>query len=385
MGAASPYCPHCGAANQSQAAFCFACGHHLAEPAPTGNLATNQTLKGRYRLLRLVGKGGFGAVYRAEDTQLGDRPIAVKEMSQHGLSAEELAEATESFHQEALLLAKLTHPNLPRIYEQFEESGHWYLVMDFIEGETLETYLSRAPGGRLPVAEALQLGLQLASVLVYLHTRQPPIIFRDLKPANVMLTADGQVYLIDFGIARLFKPGQTKDTVAFGSAGYAAPEQYGKTQTTTQSDIYSLGATLHQLLSGRDPADTPFVFAPLGLAGPTGLDHLIMQMVEADQHKRPASMVDVKQELQRLAAAIAADPQARRPAPVKLVLQPVPPSPSSAAPASIPMAASPPAQAPQMKSKPRGTLLLIYHGHEDIVKAVAWSPDGKQHCLWSSG
>src|ERR1051326_2366375 len=144
MGAASPFCPHCGAANQAQAAFCFACGFQLDAPAPAGNLLANQTLKGRYRLLHLVGKGGFGAVYQAEDTELGDRPVAVKEMSQHGLSAAELVEATAAFHQEALLLAKLTHPNLPRIYEQFEESGHWYLVMDFMEGETREAHLNHA-------------------------------------------------------------------------------------------------------------------------------------------------------------------------------------------------------------------------------------------------
>ena len=96
-------------------------------------------LKQRYRLLAQVGAGGFGAVYRAEDSQLGNRPVAVKEMSQRGLTPEEAQEATQAFRNEALLLAGLTHPNLPRIYEQFEEDGHWYLVMDFIEGETLET------------------------------------------------------------------------------------------------------------------------------------------------------------------------------------------------------------------------------------------------------
>jgi eukaryotic-like serine/threonine-protein kinase len=115
-----------------------------------------------------------------------------------------------------------------------------------------------------------------------------------------MLTPDRNSFLIDFGIARHFKPGQSKDTIAFGSPGYAAPEQYGKAQTTPRSDIYSLGATLHQLLTGNDPAQTPFRFAPLKIHTPA-LERLVMQMVEMDESKRPSNMADVKQELQRIA------------------------------------------------------------------------------------
>ena len=168
------------------------------------------------------------------------------------MSPQEIIEATENFKREALLLAGLTHPNLPSIYDHFSEAGRWYLVMDFIEGETLEERLNKEPEGRLSVEEAQRIGIQLCTVLGYLHGRQPPIIFRDLKPANIMMTPDGHLYLIDFGIVRHFKPGQAKDTIAFGSPGYAAPEQYGKAQTTARSDIYSLGANLHQLLTGID-------------------------------------------------------------------------------------------------------------------------------------
>src|SRR5205085_2594150 len=117
-----------------------------------------------------------------------------------------------------------------------------------------------------PVEMVLEIGIQLCTVLDYLHTHQPPIIFRDLKPANIMRTADNHVYLIDFGIARHFKPGKAKDTIPLGSKGYAAPEQYGKAQSTPQSDIYGLGATLHQLLMGDDPSLTPFRFAAVRLA-----------------------------------------------------------------------------------------------------------------------
>jgi tRNA A-37 threonylcarbamoyl transferase component Bud32 len=299
--AASPYCPHCGALNPSEEKTCFACGHALSAVTPTSVAVSAglRLLRQRYRIVKQIGAGGFAAVYQAEDTQLGNRLVAVKEMSARGLTPEEVQEATESFHREALLLARLSHPNLPRIYEQFEEAGRWYLVMDFIAGETLEEYLARQ-GGSLPVKEALQLGLQLTNVLGYLHTRQPPIVFRDLKPSNVMRVPDGTVYLIDFGIARLFKPGQQKDTIAFGSPGYAAPEQYGKAQTTPRSDVFSLGALLHQMLTGIDPSDTPFRFKPLAMPRPAGLSTLIERMVDLDVAKRPASMDLVRDDLERM-------------------------------------------------------------------------------------
>src|SRR5258706_5378934 len=174
--------------------------------------------------------------------------------------------------------------------------------MDYIEGETLEIRLDKA--GNLPIEELLNIGIQLSTVLGYVHTRQPPIIFRDLKPANVMLTADEHLYLIDFGIARLFKPGKVKDTLILGSPGYAAPEQYGKAQTTASADIYSLGVMLHQLISGSDPSLNPFQFSPLQLGNQPGLvllESLIMQMVETSKDKRPSSMAIVKQELQKIA------------------------------------------------------------------------------------
>jgi WD40 repeat protein len=356
--AAFVYCATCGAANPPDAAACFACGNPpliadpqtLASSPPTSLLAPKTLLRQRYRLLVEIGKGGFGAVYQAEDTELGNRKVAVKEMSQRGMTPAEVQDAANSFRNEALLLAGLTHPNLPRIYEQFSEGGRWYLVMDFIEGETLEAHLSRAPGGRLLVPEVLRLGLQLCTVLDYLHTRQPPIIFRDLKPANIMITQSGDIFLIDFGIARHFKPGQTKDTVAFGSAGYAAPEQYGKAQTTTQSDIYSLGATLHQLLSGNDPSDSPFLFAPLGLAEPDGLEALIMQMLETHPSKRPASMAVIKQDLQRMADDLASGRKPQKPKPVVTL--------------------APPSGGNVLKP------LVLYRGHFDKVNALSWSPDG---------
>jgi serine/threonine protein kinase len=295
---AAVYCAHCGALNQPQAVTCFACSRSLDEPTPAA-IDARRLIHGRYRLVRQLGVGGFGAVYQAEDTTLGNRLVALKEMSPRGLSPEEAKEATEAFQQEALLLAGLAHPSLPRIYERFEEEGRWYLVMDFIEGETLEVYLDKQ-GGRLPVKEALALALQLCDVLGYLHSRQPPVIFRDLKPSNIIRSADGQVTLVDFGIARFFKPGQSKDTIAFGSPGYAAPEQYGKAQTTPRSDVFSLGAVLHQMLTGIDPSEKPFRFAPLTMPRPAGLSALIKRMVEMDESKRPPSMEIIRREITAL-------------------------------------------------------------------------------------
>ncbi len=316
MPPSTVYCDNCGAANRPSARFCVSCGKlqtllgGQANSSPTGLLAPHHPLKQRYRIIDLLGQGGFGAVYKAEDMFFGNALRAVKEMRQSGLSTQELKDAIDAFKREAVLLAGLMHPNLPRIYDHFNDGGRWYLVMDCIEGDTLEDHLQKANSHRLPINEILHIGEQLCSVLDYLHNRQPPIIFRDLKPTNIMLTADGHIYLIDFGIARLFKSGQIKDTISLGSPGYAAPEQYGKAQTTVRSDIYSLGATLHQLLTGIDPSVTPFTFSSIHSSlpqTPPELEKLIMQMVELDEKKRPSSMSTVKDELQRIAASLAKD------------------------------------------------------------------------------
>jgi len=217
-------------------------------------------LQNRYRILRQLGGGGMGVVYLAEDSRLPGRRCAIKEMSPDQLPAPDRNWAIQAFQQEAQMLANLKHPGLTLVTDYFPEHSNWYLVMDFIEGETLEARLAKAPGGRLPVEEALRITRQLCEVLTYLHNQNPPVIFRDLKPSNVMLTLQGEVKLIDFGIARFFKPGQTRDTVNLGTPGYAAPEQYGKMglQSGPRADVYSLGALLLQMISGYDPTLTPF-------------------------------------------------------------------------------------------------------------------------------
>ncbi len=375
----SIFCDTCGAANRVQAIYCSVCGRPLHTPSGTGGntktglLGNQHVLRQRYRITGQIGQGGFGAVYRAEDIDFDHRPVAVKEMSQSSLSPHELVEATNAFKREALILACLTHPNLPRIYEQFTDTGRRYLVMDFIEGETLEEYLKNVWAGHtqgtqhawfmLPIEKILDIGIQLCSVLDYLHTRQPPIVFRDLKPANIMLSPNGHLYLIDFGIARHFKPGQTKDTNALGSSGYAAPEQYGRAQSTPRSDIYGLGAVLHELLTGNDPSDSPFQFAPLQLGSHpalSALGTLVMQMLEMDASKRPANAAIVKQELQRIAAQL-------------------PSSQTHPLQSNIPQAYQPPVMPKlPLAPPPQSNLLFVCRGHTSRVTAVAWSPDGRR-------
>src|SRR5438067_8243538 len=176
------YCNHCGAANQTEAATCFACGQAVRTSTttpPLSSLLYDPCLKQRYRIIAQVGKGGFGAVYKALDTLFHNRAVAIKEMNQSSMTPEESDTAIQAFKHEAHLLAGLSHPNLPQIYDQFSEGKYWYLVMDFIEGQTLEEHLRNVKGGYLPVEEVLRIGIELCTVLDYLHTCQPPIIFRD--------------------------------------------------------------------------------------------------------------------------------------------------------------------------------------------------------------
>jgi serine/threonine protein kinase len=285
----------------------------------TGRLPPQSLLQQRYVIVGQAGKGGMGAVYQAVDTRDTHRRVAIKEMSQGHLSDAGLAEATAQFQREAALLGRLSHPNLPHIYDAFNERGRSYLVMDFIDGKTLLQLLKESGFRPLPVAQVLGYALQLCDVLAYLHQQHPPIIFRDLKPTNVMVTANGHVFLIDFGIARIFKEGQEQDTALLGSPGYAAPEQHGSAQTNPRSDLYSLGATLHCCLTGRDPynADDRFRFPPVRQYNPqvpVELDQLIQRLLALDERQRPASAVEVQQVLLKIGQQATEDTRSISPA-----------------------------------------------------------------------
>ena len=298
-------CGNCGTINTPKAEFCANCGYALAggpvyptvqssvsniatvvgstaSRRVTGALRSGNLLAGRYRVVEMVGKGGFGAVYKARDERFPSKPVvALKEMSDSQLSPSEKAKALQDFRHEADLLVQLKHPNLPHVSDVFEEGEKAYLVMEFIEGKTLSKIQEEQ---NTPLDERVVMGwaLQLCAVLYYLHTRPQPIIFRDMKPTNVMVTADGEIKLIDFGIARVFKAAAKKDTTLLGSQGYAPLEQYGRGQSDARSDIYALGATLYDVLTKELPADAPSRHINPGLfVPPRQLNPAISPAVEA--------------------------------------------------------------------------------------------------------
>jgi serine/threonine protein kinase len=230
-------------------------------PQPqTGPLAAGTVLQGRYAIVRLLGGGGMGMVYLAHDQRLANRPCAIKEMVDHFIDQAQRIEANEYFAREADTLAQLKHQAIPAITDRFELANRHYLVMEYVEGRNLEEELA-ARGEPLPEGLVIDIARQLCDVLAYLHGLVPPIIYRDMKPSNVMLNPNGRVVLVDFGIARLFKAAR-KGTM-IGTLGFAPPEQY-QGLVDPRSDIYSLGATLHYVLTGRDPEKfPPFSFPPV--------------------------------------------------------------------------------------------------------------------------
>jgi serine/threonine protein kinase len=223
-------------------------------------LSANTVLNGRYEIVRRIGGGGMGAVYLAKDRNLGDAPRAVKEMVESHLDPAQHEKAIGDFKRESLLLTSLEHPCIPTIYDYFydDTASRFYLVMKYISGGDLASRMRAAVGGRLDEKTVTDWGMQVADVLDYLHSRPKPIIYRDLKPANLMIDGNtGRVMLIDFGIARWVSQ-QEKGVTAVGTMGYAPPELFsGRVQPA--SDVYSLGATMFHLLTGADPQDNPLL------------------------------------------------------------------------------------------------------------------------------
>jgi serine/threonine protein kinase len=269
----------------------------------TGPLKAGSLLAGRYRILDKIGEGGFGLVYKARDTKHRGRLVAIKEIDLGALSSRQIIEATDSYNREITLLSRLEHRNLPRVHDHFTDATHWYLVLQYIKGETLEEYLKHAPGGRLLLKEVCKIGIQLSGVLGFLHVHKPPIIFRDVKPANIMRTRRGRLYLIDFGIARRFTPDKRRDTGPLGSPGYAAPEQYGTAQSTEQTDIYGLGATLRTLLTGKEPYEdddhNSLPNQPQSRSAQE-MQQLLDKMRATDPADRPGSINDVRNQLRNI-------------------------------------------------------------------------------------
>lgn len=321
-------CPECSTDNKVTARFCIRCG------TPLRRLRGRWTaLQGRYRLERVLGCGGMGAVYLATDLRLGAK-VAVKE------NLDMTSESRQQFETEARLLATLRHPHLPRVQDFFLADGRQYLVMDYIAGESLEDLVTRR--GPLPPSEAVRWLLQIMEAVRYLHSQNPPIIHRDIKPANIKLGTDGRAYLVDFGIAKMLRAGsRTQAGARAVTPGYSPPEQYGTAPTDQRSDIYSLGATLYFAVTGMVPPEaiervtgrTDKLIPPRNINPlvPPHLERVILRAMRVNRNERYGALDEMLKELvrdergqeKRLA------PPSRRPSAPLPSLRPSRPTPSS--------------------------------------------------------
>lgn len=257
---------------------------------------TGELIDGRYKILRKLGEGGMSVVYLAVNEKV-NKHWAIKEVKKEGV------ENFETVHQrlltEADILKRLHHPNLPDIVDIIENEETFLLVMDYIEGRQLESIVQEY--GPQNEEAVVNWGKQLCDVLSYLHSQNPPIIYRDMKPANVMVQKDGKVVLIDFGTAREFKESQAEDTLCLGTCGYAAPEQYeGQGQSDIRTDIYCLGVTLYYLLTGHNPICKPYEIYPIRYWNTnlsSGLEMIILKCTRKNPSKRYQSCEELQQEL----------------------------------------------------------------------------------------
>lgn len=339
-------CPHCLRSNVPRAKFCQHCGRDVVlNNEPTGD--------GRhYRITRVVKQGGQGAVYEGIDD--AGQIYAIKMMLDRFSDKRELAEAIERFNAEAEMLQGLKHPRIPRVYSHFTDEGRHYLTMDFVRGEDLEQIIERE--GRVDEARALAWADQICDVLEHLHSND--LIYRDMKPSNVMIERDGGVKVVDFGIAKLFKP--TERGTQIGTPGYAPPEQY-QGLATPQSDVYALGATLHHLLTGRDPTEEkPFEFPPARSLVPSISQRTSDALARAVQFKADDRFASIAELRDALIPGRTAQPAQVRVAPAtRRIEQPAAqvataPAPVATAPAQTPAAPIPaaPAQAPATPQRP---------------------------------
>ena len=259
-------------------------------------LNPGDVLEERYTVVRAIAEGGMSAVYEVKDSRLPGRLVA-KQMrpSMLGQSMER-AQLEQLFRREAEVLSKLSHPFLPKVTDYFESDGRRFLVEELVEGKTLEAWTENPES--LREYRVVGWALQICQALQYLHDHG--IIYRDLKPSNVMITPTDDIRLIDFGLVRFYTLGKTQDTIIMGTPGYAAPEQYGQGQTDPRSDIFSLGALMHHLLTGIDPSIRPFVFGSVREVNSDVSEHVdyaVRKAVQTDPHLRFESCEEMEQAL----------------------------------------------------------------------------------------
>lgn len=264
-------------------------------------LETGSLVDGKYRILYEIGHGGMSRVYLALNER-ANKTWAIKEVAKSGTGHFEIVR--QRLIAETNILKKLSHPHLPSIVDVIDEKDSFLVVMDYVEGVSLASLLKHS--GAQPWRDVAEWGRQLCDVLAYLHSRRPPIIYRDMKPDNVQLKPDGSVTLLDFGTAREYKylGGEGSDTICLGTRGYAAPEQYGGMgETDPRTDIYCLGATLYHLLTGRSPGLPPYEMKPIRQIDPAlpgGLEYIIDKCTQADPDQRYQSCQELMYDLQHI-------------------------------------------------------------------------------------
>ena len=265
-------------------------------------LIEGEILKERYKIQRVLGQGAYGTVYLAEDQQISGVMWAVKEIWESDLEFSEQQEALEAFEHEAQLLKNLNHPGLPKVVDFFSSGPGHYLVMEYIAGKSLEDFC-REHERPIRQDEILFWINKITDILDYLHTQAPPIIFRDLKPSNIIVTSGGRIKLVDFGIARYYNPEKEHDTTNLGTPGFCAPEQYGKGQSDARTDIYSFGATFYYALSKQDMAAFNFKFPSLIRYNPRispRLADIMMRCLNVEPQARFQSIGELKEALKMM-------------------------------------------------------------------------------------
>jgi tRNA A-37 threonylcarbamoyl transferase component Bud32 len=320
-------CRYCGSKNAQGTRYCFECGAPMVShtnpnrsvqktksavrsqqsyrpqeeetegPAP---LPPNTVLQGRYQITKRIGQGGMGAIYLADDLRFSQRVAVVKEMLDHFTDPDQRRTATASFDREAEMLANLSHPGIPEVYDRFTEGNRHYLVMEYVDGGDLEQRMMQQDNEPYAEQDVLNWAIQICDILHYLHSHKPPIVYRDMKPANLILNSLGKIYVVDFGIARHFNP--TKKGTMIGTQGYAPAEQY-RGQVEPRSDIYALAATMHHLLTGRDPqAEAPFTFPSVRELNPqvsAPVDKIITRCLSMEADGRYRDAVELSEVLQK--------------------------------------------------------------------------------------
>lgn len=255
-------------------------------------LEIGSVIDGKYKILNVVGKGGMSVVYLAMNER-ANKQWAIKEVRKDGMQSFEVVK--QNLVAETDLLKKLNHPHLPSIIDVIDCDDTFLIVMDYIEGNPLSKALETS--GAQNQDDVIEWAKQLCDVLGYLHSRKPPIIYRDMKPSNVMLKPDGNVMLIDFGTAREFKYSSVADTTCLGTQGYAAPEQFGgHGQTDARTDIYCLGATMYHLVTGHNPATPPYEMYPIRQWNPmlsSGLEEIILKCTQRNPEDRYQSCTEL--------------------------------------------------------------------------------------------